>query len=259
MLTTPNEQQLIELLQHASPTPSLRLEVQLASAPWTRGAAVRRRIALALATLAACLLFAASPQGRVLAQAVFTYFVPAPALAFPLPMQNAPLDAPTTIATLQAPSGYATYTSIEAAQNAVDFTIHRLLETPQGFVLRGVSIQHDLGLIYTYYDAAGPGGGSLLITQRLHSFPPNPWNEVPADAIEKVTVAGMDGEYAQGMFVVYANAASAVWEPDAPVFRLRWGDGSIWFSIEKHGDVVPIEWLDKEAMIELGATLMNNQ
>jgi len=261
MLTTPNEQQLIELLQHAWPTPSSRLEVQLASAPWTRSAAVRRRIALTLVTLAACLLFAASPQGRALAQGLYQYFVPAPATAFVLPPQPhetlpATMPALSESAPAIQPTGFRRYRSIDLAQELVDYHIYRLTDTPSGFLFREIGVHHDNGYSITRYDAVG-GGGYLEIIQSKGPLPSSAWMEVPADAIEKVRVADLQGEYARGHFVVYANATSAVWEPTSPIFRLRWGDNINYFSIEKYGDMPVMAWLDKDAMIALAEMLMS--
>ncbi len=257
----PTEQDLTQWLQAAWPAPSPRLGQKLARAPWTRHAVVRRRAAAVLAAVGACLLLAFSPQGRAIAQSLFTFFVPAPATAFVLPPQ--PLETlPATItpASQVAPNtqltGFRRYSSIELAQGLVDFHIYHLDQAPPGFLFRDIGIQHDKGYVITRYDAAG-GGGYLWIFQSTGPLPSTPWMQVPAEAIEKVTVAGLPGEYAQGAFVVYANATSAVWEPSASTFRLRWGDGTTYFSIEKLGNMPVMTWLDKAAMIELAADLMD--
>ncbi|QYK49997.1 MAG: hypothetical protein KF701_06265 [Anaerolineales bacterium] len=262
-MTTPTEQHIIQMLQAAWPAPSPRLGHKLASAPWTPAAVTRRRIATSLAVLAASLLLAASPQGRALAQSLFTYFVPAPATEFVLPPQpQGTLPATATLISEVAPSiqptGFRRYRSIELAQGLVDFHIYHLAEAPSGFLFRDIGVHHDDGFIFTRYDAAG-GGGYLEIIQSTGALPSSAWMEVPAEAIEKVSVAGIQGEYAQGHFVVYPNATSAVWEPTSPIFRLRWGDGTHYFSIEKYGNMPVMTWLDKQAMIELAELLMASQ
>lgn len=263
MLTTPNEQQLTELIQHAWPSPSSRLDARLAHAPWTRAAVVRRRVALTLATLVVSLLLAASPQGRALAQAIFTYFVPAPELAFPLPPQpTGPLEATQpfadTVPLTVKPSGFRRYRSIDAAQALVDYHIYHLADAPSGFLFREIGVHHNDGYSVIRYDAAG-GGGYLEIIQSNGPLPSSAWMEVPAEAIEKVSVGDLHGEYAQGHFVVYADATSAVWEPTSPIFRLRWANGATYFSIEKYGNMPVMTRLDKDAMITLGAALMSDQ
>ncbi|MCL4258975.1 MAG: hypothetical protein KJZ53_10675, partial [Anaerolineales bacterium] len=162
-MTTPTEQHIIHMLQAAWPAPSPRLGHKLASAPWTAAAVTRRRIATSLAVLAASLLLAASPQGRTLAQSLFTYFVPAPATEFVLPPQpQGTLPATATLISEVTPSiqptGFRRYRSIELAQGLVDFHIYHLAEAPSGFLFRDIGVHHDDGFIITRYDAAGGGG-----------------------------------------------------------------------------------------------------
>lgn len=83
------------------------------------------------------------------------------------------------------------------------------------------------------------------------------WGEVPAGAIEQVEVNGKYAEYARGSFVVLPGAASATWNADVPVEQLRWSEGDRWFSLEKFGDTAPVEYLDKEALVALAASLVD--
>jgi hypothetical protein len=57
------------------------------------------------------------------------------------------------------------------------------------------------------------------------------------------------------MFVVYSGETSATWNPEAPVFRLRWVENGTWFEMTKYGDVFPIEYLDQTNLIRLAESL----
>jgi hypothetical protein len=173
---------------------------------------LRRNSRIALATLIIITLLGIAfitPPGRAFAQKLFQFFVPVQETAFPLPPQPSPMaSADGTVTSQSNPTGYASYRTIAEAQSVVDFTIYQLPEDPKGFALSGVDVQHDMGIVYIHYNAIG-GGGELMIIESLSGFPQSPWSEVPPDAIEKVTIYGMSGEYVQGMFVVYPGATSA--------------------------------------------------
>ena len=252
MNNIPDEKQIEHLLETSALTPTSRLDQSLSNAPWTPRAAARRRVinTAVAAALIMALVALVTPQGRAFAQSIIRFFTPAQATSFPLPPQPGPAetDSPDS----DKPNTLMVFSSLAEAESAAGFDAVEFAISPEGYLFRNIEVNPALGLIVVHYDAIG---GELVLAQSLSGFPSSSWSEVPPGAIEKVEVGGNEGEYAQGMFVVYPNASSATWEPDSPVFRLRWKDGDRWFSLEKMGDVGPVEWLNKEAMITLAESL----
>ncbi len=105
------------------------------------------------------------------------------------------------------------------------------------------------------YNAVG-GGSGLSITQAKGEIDSVIWEQVPSEAVvEKVKVGAFDGEYVQGMFVVKAGATSAVWEPSAPMRRLRWREGETMFELALMGHVHAVEWLERDTLIALAESM----
>ena len=212
---------------------------------------VSRRIAFfALAVFAVIFILLATPQGRAIAQETLQFFTRASGISFPL--QPGPEETPGS--ELDESNALMIFSSLAKAEEAIGFKAVEFPEKLQGYDFRNIEVDPALGIVIMRYDAVG-GGGELAFAQSLSGFQSDSWSEVPPTAIEKVTLGNNEGEYAQGMFVVLPGSDSATWEPDAPVFRLRWKDGDRWFSLEKMGDVYPTEWLDKQAMIILAEGL----
>ena len=97
--------------------------------------------------------------------------------------------------------------------------------------------------------------GHLIIMQSQEGFYQSDWDNVPADVVVPVKIGELDGEFAQGTFVVYPEEITATWNPDASIMRLRWVNNGVWFEIAKHGDVHPIEYLDLAGLIKLAERL----
>jgi hypothetical protein len=94
--------------------------------------------------------------------------------------------------------------------------------------------------------------------QSREGYTQSHWDQVPADAVIPVKIGELKAEYAQGTFVVYGNDPVATWNPDAAILRLRWVKDGIWFEMTKFGDVDPIEYLNRDALIDLADSLTND-
>jgi len=213
----------------------------------------RFRLAAALSVIIvlAALAFI-TPQGRALAQTVLRFFKPAASESFPIPDAQIPpeeiLDAE---ATAIPPTGVI---SIAEAEQLIGFDIKEPPEIPAGFDFLGARVMgHTVSL---EYEAQG-GGGNLIIAQSRAGFveTDSEWSRVPTAAVIPVQIGALEGEFAQGMFVVYGGDTSATWNPDASIWRLRWIDSGTWFEIAKYGDVYPMEYLDQAALIALAESL----
>jgi hypothetical protein len=207
------------------------------------------RLAFALSATAALLAFVlVSPWGRTLAQSAWRFFVGTERVAFPL--QPSQMTTPDPSAPTAQPP--APLVSIAEAERQAGFDVAELPFVPDGFNYLGARVYD--GSVTVEYEAHG-GGGSLVIRQSPDGFAQSEWDKVPEQAIVPVKIGELDGEFAQGMFVVYAGDTDATWNPDAPVMRMRWVEDGIWFEMTKFGDVEAIEYLDRAFLTELAAGL----
>jgi hypothetical protein len=140
--------------------------------------------------------------------------------------------------------------SLAEAERQVDFKVAELPFVPDGLIYRGARVVSDA--VSIEYEAEG-GGGSLVIRQSPDGFVQSPWDEVPDRAIAPVKIGDLDGELAQGTFVVGPGDTSATWNPDVPIVRLRWVEDGISFEMTKSGDVEAMAYLDQARLIELAA------
>jgi len=207
----------------------------------------RLRLALGMSLAAGFLaLVFATPLGRTLAQSASWFFHRAEHLAFPLQRSQMTTPGPSA-STSESP---APLVSLAEAERQAGFDIAALPSVPEGFSFLGARVAD--GVVTVEYEAEG-GGGSLMITQSREGFVQSQWDEVPDHAIVPVKVGELDGELAQGKFVVREGDTTATWNPDVPVTRLRWAQDGTWFQITKFGDVEAIAYLDQARLTELAA------
>ena len=191
-----------------------------------------------------------TPQGRAFAQDVLQFFTRTEDTAFPLQPSQIVTGAPDLSAPTAEPP--APLISIAEAEAQVGFGVAELPFVPDGFNYLGARLYGNA--VNIEYATQGYGG-HLSIMQSQKGFIQSEWDKVPAHAVVPVKVGELDGEFAQGTFVVYAGETSATWEPDAAILRLRWVKDGVWFAMTKHGDVQVIEYLDQAGMIELAESL----
>jgi len=206
----------------------------------------KSRFAYAILVIAALLMLTLfTPQGRAFAQSIIQFFTRAERTSFPVQATTPePSDSTAT------PS--SALISVAEAEALAGFDLVELPSVPTGFEHLGARMY---GNAVSIEYAAQGGGGSLILMQSKDGFLQPEWDQVPADAIIPVKVGDADAEYAQGTFIVMAGETSATWNPDVPIFRLRWVRDSIWFELTKYGDVVPIEYLDMDGLIALAESL----
>lgn len=209
------------------------------------------RVAFASLMIVALLSLAfVTPQGRALAQSILQFFTRAESNTFPLEPSQLPVNpGDPSMPTAQPPSALV---SVAEAEMQAGFDAAELPLVPEGFNYLGARLYGDA--ISIEYEAQG-GGGNLIIMQSQEGFLQSDWDKVPAQAVTPVKIGDVDGEFTQGTFVVPAGETSAVWNPSAPILRLRWMQDGIWFEMTKFGDVEAIEYLDQNGMIELGERL----
>ena len=209
------------------------------------------RLAVAILIIVVLLAAAfATPQGHSFAQSIMHFFMRAESKTFPLqPSQITSIELDSSVPTAMPP---AALISVVEAEAQAGFEAAKLAFVPDGFDYLGARLYGNA--ISIEYDAQG-GGGHLIIQQSKEGFIQSDWDKVPDNAVIAVKIGELDGEFAQGTFVVYPGETSATWNPDATILRLRWVKDGIWFAITKFGDVKAIEYLDQAGMIKLAESL----
>lgn len=209
------------------------------------------RFALATLLLMALLVvFFATPEGRSLAMRVLELFTRVEGTTFPMeddqpvpfePDQNPPTALPP-----------APLISVAEAEAQVGFNVATIPNVPEGFIYLGARLYGKN--VSIEYQAQG-GGGHLILMQSKDGFYQSDWDRVPAEAVVPVKIRELDGEFAQGTFVIFPGETNATWHRDASIMRLRWVNNGVWFEMTKHGNAQPIEYLDQAEMILLAESL----
>jgi hypothetical protein len=211
---------------------------------------IRRVVFAALMVVALMAIALTTPQARAIAQDIFKFFHRAESNVIPIsPELIAASEATQAIATVTLPAPLVT---ISDAYQVVGFGF-LVPEVPDGFVLLGARANSTS--ISIEYEAQG-GGGALIINESLHEFMQSEWDQAPVEAISQVKIGDLDAEIVKGGFVVFPGETVARWNPEAPILRLRWIFDGIWFEIAKLGDVESIEYLDRDALLELAERMM---
>jgi hypothetical protein len=252
---------IINLLKRLRPSPGERFQRRMADAPWmlnstSRGSKMMSTRALrfvavaSLALILSLIVLLATPWGRTFAQELLRFFQSAPVEQFDVPAQVEPTN-PDLLPTAMPP----TFITVAEAEAQIGFDAKELPEVPSGLDFLGATVVPSLEMIQLNYNCTG-GGCGLFIMQSRGGWQDTQWSAIPAaGAIESVTINDLPGEYVKGAFVVFAGDTQSTWNPNAPIQRLRWQDGGMYFEIEMAGDVEPAEWIDREALIGLAESL----
>jgi hypothetical protein len=209
------------------------------------------RLAFVVAVLVALLAVALlTPQGRAFSQSILQFFTQAEETSVPLPPSQRAGGEPEPSAPTAEPP--APLISVAEAEAQAGFGVAELPFVPEGLNYLGARLYGDA--VSIEYQTQGLEG-HLLIKQSQRGFVQSDWDRVPADAVVPVKIGELDGEYAEGTFVVYAGETVATWNPDAPLLRLRWVQDGIWFEMTKTGNAEAIAYLDQSGLIELAESL----
>ena len=113
-------------------------------------------------------------------------------------------------------------TVVSDAERFIGFDIAELSSTPKGFTFLGARPYGKA--ISLEYEASG-GGGNLIIMQSQDGYVQSDWDKVPGNAIVPVKIGEVDGEFAQGTFVVYPNETPEHGIQNAAILKLALGKG----------------------------------
>jgi hypothetical protein len=227
----PDEKQMEELLEHAAPGTTGRLDKRLAFAPWTTRTVNRRRSiqGTALAVLMVTLVFAATPQGYAVAQDVLQFFTRTESDSYYEPVSDLTFEETTPFHEQCGIPIHPTCT-VEEIRSMVDFEVKELGTLPGDLYYVGATGGPDwVDLHYEYPDRLAGGIGILVeATGRpapgsLHIIPPSAY-------VEKVKVGNLPAEYYRGI-LFQDEHGNVTWQPNDPTVTLRWADGGSTYTL----------------------------
>ena len=208
--------------------------------------------------------FAATPQGRVLAQDIIRFFAPQPENALVVNTDPAPLVAAEPV--VQSPAVSADPAdcmsspfpkcSVSEAQKHVSFTIAYPSELPDDFKLEGVKVLGD-GVLIAW---SAPKGGYYLYET---PFKPGGLSVSPvgnAADVQVTTVNGAHAEFVEGMWYGAATEEGAIpWDNNDAVRTLIWEDEKVEYKlVSSGGKVYESARPSMEQMAAFAATLSAN-
>lgn len=230
----PDENQIQELLEHAAPGTTGRLDTRLASAPWTTGTVNRRRsIQLTgLAVLMLTLVFAATPQGYAVAQDVLQFFTRTESDSYYEPVSDLTFEE-TTPFHEQCGIGIHPTCSVEEIRRMVDFEVKELGTLPGDLFFVGATGGPDFVDLKYEYPNRLAGGIGILVEATGRPSPIGTYIIAKSAQVEKVQIGDLPAEYYTGS-LFQDDSGNVTWQPDDPMATLRWEDGGSTYTLVYH-------------------------
>jgi len=245
----PDEKEIEKMLKSSSPNTSPRLDEQLADAPWTKRAVVRRRVfyGTLFLLIVMALSVAATPQGRVLAQEfVSQFFTRTESDSYYFPYEDVPFEE-TTPFHEQCGIPIFPKCSVEQIRGMVDFEVKEIGAIPETLYFVGSTGGPDfVELKYGYGDRRH---GNLSVGVEAVGRP----SAVAAKSadIQPVQIGDLPGEYYTGI-LFQDEQGNVTWLPDDPTQTLRWEDGGSTYTLVYYSTSIP---LTKEDLIALAESM----
>jgi len=273
----PNEKQIEELLEGSLSKPGKRLEKRLSAAPWTPRAVSRRRLVnvAVFSALTFALLVAATPQGRAFAQELLGFFTTTSQSSFPatppipqlvasvtfIPVETAPTAITSDLDECKSASASSSsyICQLTSAEKALGFEI-KVFSKSEVEVIFGSDLPFTSIAVDSWNQSVQLIFDHLWLYEGLGDFPlaKAPWEVVPQNAIETITVDGRPAEYLAGDFIQLAGSQEYTWESKINIQRLRWKDGNRWFEIRSTGSGLEFSLpISKSDLVTLAETLVS--
>ncbi|HEU0292492.1 MAG TPA: hypothetical protein VFR47_07135 [Anaerolineales bacterium] len=175
----------------------------------------------------------------------------------------------------EAPQSSQSYRcQVALAESKLGFDLKELPANITNFELRSISIDtdsqlavmsYDLDLKYLGYNSTGfTSSSNLVFIQGLGDFADfaehlnNPWEAVPADKVEPVSIGASKGEYVKGRFYFQSDSNVLVWSEEFSDQRLAWSEGTRWYLFKFSPNLNLAGTLDKDQLIHLAESLVNS-
>ena len=231
MKIIPDEKQIEELLEHATPRLTGRLDQQLASAPWSIRSVNRRHSiqSISLAILLVAVVFGASPQGYAVAQDVLQFFTRTGSDSYYEPVSDLTFEE-TTPFHEQCGIPIRPMCSVEEIRSMVDFEVKELGTLPEDLYYVGATGGPDWVDLHYEYPNRLAGGIGILVEATGRPAPGSLHIVPPSAYVEKVKVGNLPAEYYRGI-LFQDDQGNVTWQPNDPTATLRWADGGSTYTL----------------------------
>jgi hypothetical protein len=253
----------------------------------------RRTSRLALVSLVIIALLALTfltPQGRAWAQEVTEFFRRINSIMIELPAEQlkqmnndsdqsydlplVPVFIPTVSPEIAAVPGCETQQKSQSyrcqvalAESKLGFDLKELPEKPKDWEFQSLSFDKDSRYAVMSYKLdirhiSGTSYSSLRLVQGAGDFSDftwyknNPWEAVPADKVEPVSIGQYKGEYVMGSFGLRPGDAALTWFEDTREQRLIWSEDGRWYLIDFSPNLNVAGTMDKDQLILLAESLV---
>jgi hypothetical protein len=247
------------------------------------------RPALVILVIGALLaLVLLTPQGRAWAQEVAQFFrrinsmtieLPAeqrkqlnneslPSYDLPLVPVFIPTTSPemTTIPVCETPQRSQSYhCQVALAESKLGFALKELPEKPQDWEFQSLSFDpnsRSAVLTYKLDVMNGTSYSHFMLIQGAGDFSNfawyrnNPWEAVPTDKVEPVSIGEYQGEYVMGSFSLKPGDTVLTWSEETGRQRLAWSEGERWYLIDFSPNLNLAGTMRKEQLIHLAESLI---
>jgi hypothetical protein len=281
------ENKIEELFMAIQPIPGEQFHKKMAQAPWRKHSSVIRnhqvRAVLVMIVVVIAILIA-TPQGRAWAQEVVRFFTRINGTTAQLSEEGihwmdelgteyelplVPVFIPNVPAEMRAISGCETPQKAESydcqvalAESRLGFDLKELPEKPVDWDFKFLSFELDSHTVRISYDLdfSQTSYSHLVLMQGTGDFPGfgnNPWEAVPADKIESVSIGIYKGEYVKGRFSLRPGNDVLTWS-DGEEHRLVWSEGTGWYLIEFWPNLNLTHMMGREELIHLAESLVDS-
>ncbi len=97
-----------------------------------------------------------------------------------------------------------------------------------------------------------------MTSQTFDWYKDNPWEAVPPDKIEPISIGAFKGEYVKGRFGLSSNNHELTWFDNDHYQRLAWSEGTRWYLIQFQPNLNLVGTMDKDQLIHLAESLVNS-
>ena len=257
---------------------------------------LRAKIVFVMIALVIVVILIATPQGRGWAQEVVRFFTRINSTTIQLSddqlkqlnENNRQYDLPLVpvlipgvspkmaiITGCETPQKAQSYRcQIVLAESQLGFGLKELPEKPDGWEFKSLYVNTDLHVAVTSYELdfrnfdypnyngyTNTSYSTLVFTQGSSDFSNfnwygNPWEVVPADKIEPISVGAYKGEYVKGDFGLRQGDSVLVWSEADRRQRLAWSEDTKWYLIDFSPNLNIASTMGKDQLIRLAESLV---
>jgi len=252
----------------------------------------RLKLTVAMFVLLIITTFTVTPQGRAWAQEVMQFFRKINSATVQLSDEQTkqmyeintqydlplvPVFVPTVspemaaIAGCETPQKSQSYRcQIALAESKLGFDLKELPEKPIDWEFKSIYFNIDLDIAVISYDldvkrTDYTSASSLVLTQGISStlnssnlYGNNPWDAVPVDKVEPISIGTHKGEYIKGRFYGVPDTNMLRWSDEFKEQRLAWSEGTRWYMIAFWPNPNVADTMGRDQLIHLAESLVTS-